>query len=84
LVSKGKTHGAGFLEHIKGEISGAGAGNRNLPDRWIKSKLFRAQRPSTSFSSLPRPHGIELNLRKSARRAIIFDVPALALAAHFG
>jgi len=31
LVSKGKTHGAGFLEHIKGEISGVGAGNRNLP-----------------------------------------------------
>jgi len=29
------------------------------------------------------PHGIELNLGKSARRAINFSVPALALAAHF-
>jgi hypothetical protein len=29
------------------------------------------------------PHGIELNLRKSARRAMIFNVPALAVAAQF-
>jgi hypothetical protein len=32
---------------------------------------------------LARPPGIELNLRKSIRRAIVFYVPALALAARF-
>ncbi|MGH6795859.1 MAG: hypothetical protein ACREDH_11865 [Methylocella sp.] len=30
-----------------------------------------------------RLHGIELNLGKSARRAVNFSVPALALGAHF-
>ncbi|MGH6851639.1 MAG: hypothetical protein ACREDJ_00260 [Methylocella sp.] len=30
-----------------------------------------------------RLHGIELNLGKSARRAVNFSVPALAQAAHF-
>jgi hypothetical protein len=32
---------------------------------------------------LARPPGIELNLRKSARHAIIFNLPALARGAHF-